>query len=451
MSIRDRVLWLNRRAFLGGAGTLVAMPFLESLAPRLARGAVITPPKRFIAWYWACGIPNIADWKPATVGMNWQPSLLFPGLMPIKQKVTVLSGLSNAGHGPDHTYGTGAFLTGSLFANGMVNQSIDQVIADYMQTRPDKPAIHSMHLGPLDTNCEPFGNCGFIQNISFGPTGTPITKETDSQNAFNRLFMGMSPAASDGAAKARLALQKSVLDAVNRDAMSLSTHLSTTDKARFDEYLTSVRKVEDQIASIGTSGGTAGNPMSCANPKAPAALTPTEKPDGALLEAETDAFTSVMTLALQCDLTRVIAYMLTSGGTRYAPMGLTDYHLGITHHGVGDWQPKFRTVVTWIVAKYAQFLQKLDGITDVDGTSTVLDNSAVFASSEISDGNLHNHNDMPVLLGGGLGGSIKPGQHIQYANSECFADLFMWIAKSMGLPAMTKFGDAGTGRITSIG
>jgi len=450
MSIQDRVLWRSRRAFLGGAGALVALPFLESLAPRSALAMGVAP-QRFVAWYFACGVPAITDWTPTTLGMNWQPSLLLTGLAPIKQKVTVLSGLRNAGHGPDHTYGTGAFLTGSEFTAGTIpiNQSIDQVIADNLQTRAGKPPIHSMQLGPFDTNCEPFGNCGFIQNISFGSTGTPITKETDAQNAFNRLFMGTSPAASNTAAQARLALRKSVLDAVTKDATSLSSQLSRGDQARFDEYLTSVRKVENQISAVAT-GGSGAPATSCAMPKMPTGLTMTAKPDGALLEAEINAFTSVMTLAFQCDLTRVIAFMMTSGGTRYAPMGLTDYHLGITHHGVSDWQPKFRLVVTWIVTKFAAFLQQLDAIKDVDGTSTVLDNTLAFCSSEISDGNKHNHDDMPVLLGGSLGGAFKPGQHIQYSNGETFADLFMWVAKSMGLPPMTTFGTTGTGKITGI-
>ncbi|MEA2698150.1 MAG: hypothetical protein QOI66_2421 [Myxococcales bacterium] len=448
MSIQERVLWLSRRAFLGGAGTLVALPFLQSLAPRRARAAGATPPKRFLSWYWACGIPAIGDWKPTTYGMNWQPSMLLTPLAPMKNKVTVLSGLKNAGHGPDHTYGTGAFLTGSDFANGKINQSIDQVIADSMQAAPSKPPIHSMQLGPLDTNCEPFGNCGFLQNVSFGPTGTPITKETDAQNAFNRLFMGASPMASDPAIKARQALRKSVLDAVNKDATSLSGLLGKDDKARFDEYLTSVRKVEDQVSAIGAGGG--GTAMSCSGAKMPNGLTMTAKPVGDLLESEINAFTSVMALALQCDMTRVISFMMTAGGTKYAPMGYTDYHLGITHHGVSDWQPKFRTVVTWIVTKFTQFLQQLDAIKDVDGVSSILDNTVVFCSSEISDGNRHNHDDMPVLLAGGLGGIIKPGQHIQFSKGEYFADLFMWIAKNMGVPPMTKFGDTGTGKIASL-
>ncbi len=100
--------------------------------------------------------------------------------------------------------------------------------------------------------------------------------------------------------------------------------------------------------------------------------------------------------------------------------------------------------------KFTQLLQKLDAITDIDGNSTVLDNSAVFCSSEISDGNRHNHDDMPVLLAGGLGGAIKPGQHIQYARDEHFADLFMFLAKSMGV-TLDKFGENGTGKITDIG
>jgi Protein of unknown function (DUF1552) len=447
MSIRDRVLWLSRRAFLGGAGTLVALPFLESLAPRQALAAGVSGPRRFLAWYFACGIPAITDWTPATTGANWQPSLLLTPLAPIQSKVTVLSGLLNAGHGPDHTYGTAAFLTGSLFANGTINQSIDQVIADSLQAGPSKPPIHSMPLGPFDTNCEPFGNCGFVQNVSFSKTGTPVTKETDAQNAFNRLFMGTSPRASDPAAKVRQALRKSVLDAVNNDAKNLSSLLGKDDKARFDEYLTAVRKVETQVS--GVSAAMAG--AMCSAATMPAGLTTTALPAGDLFDAEINAFTSVMALAFQCDMTRVITFMMTAGGTRYAPLGLTDYHLGITHHGVSDWQPKFRSVVTYTVTKFTQFLQKLDAIKDVDGVSSILDNTVAFCSSEISDGNLHNHTDMPVLLGGSLGGAIKStGQHIQFAKGETFADLFMWIAKTMGVAPMTTFGDAGTGKITSL-
>ena len=82
MSIHDRVLWLSRRAFLGGTGTLVALPFLDSLAPRRARAAAATAPKRFLAWYWACGIPAITDWKPTGNGVNWQPSMLLTPMMP---------------------------------------------------------------------------------------------------------------------------------------------------------------------------------------------------------------------------------------------------------------------------------------------------------------------------------------------------------------------------------
>jgi hypothetical protein len=150
-------------------------------------------------------------------------------------------------------------------------------------------------------------------------------------------------------------------------------------------------------------------------------------------------------------MTRVISFMMTAGGSRYAPMGLTDYHLGITHHGVSDWQPKFRQVVLWEVLKFTQFLQKLDAIKEADGVTSVLDNTFAFCSSEISDGNRHNHDDMPVLLGGSLGGTIKSvGQHIQFTKGENFADLFMFIAKSMGVPAMTKFGDTGTGKITEL-
>jgi hypothetical protein len=440
MSIQDRFLWLSRRAFLGGSGTLLAMPFLESLTGGTARAQTAAPPpKRFLAWYFACGVPSIADWKPAAVGMTWEPSLLLTGLTPVKSKVSVLSNLRNVGKGPDHTYGTGAFLTGKVGGTDpeVISQSIDQVIADALSAGANRTQIHSLQLGVKDMVCEPNGPCSYLNNISYGKTGTAIPKEVSAANAFNRLFAGTSLPATDAAAAKRLALRKSVLDAVNQDATSVNKLLSKGDQIRFDEYLSSVRRVELQVASVSTT-------MAC--PGKPAGLT--ASPTGTL-DVQIDAFNEVMSLAFECDLTRVITFMMTSGATGKSNITTNGYHLDITHRGVSDWLPKFRTVVTWEVKKFAELLARLESKKDFDGVSTILDNTAAFCSSEISGGNEHNHDNMPVLLGGSLGGTVKAGQHKVFSGGEYFADLYMFIAKQMGVP-LTSFGSNGTGKITAI-
>jgi hypothetical protein len=209
--------------------------------------------------------------------------------------------------------------------------------------------------------------------------------------------------------------------------------LSYTDRQRLDEYLTSVRRTEENIS------GLAGATISC------------EPPDGVSggggIDADIDAHAEVMSLAFECDLTRVITFMAASGATGKS-RDYDNYHLSITHRADGDWQSKFRNTVIWEVEKFAAFVQRLSTKTEADGVTPILDNSALFFSSEISDGNNHNHSNMPVLMAGGLGGAIQQGIHTDL-DGDYFADLFMYIAQNMGV-SLDSFGENGEGRITSL-
>lgn len=439
MQAADKVRWFSRRAFLvGGAGAFVALPALHSLMPRRLWAQEPVPPKRFLAWFFPCGVPSINDWRPAGVGADWEPSLLLSGIAPVKQHVSVISGLQNRGRGPDHTYGTGAFLTGRLLADGSLGgPSIDQVIADGLLANGTAAPIHSLQLGISDNVCEPDIDCFPCNNISYSSAGNPITKETDASAAFDALFAGFGGSDDDAAAAAaaeRRARQKSVLDTVLADAARLKPTLSAGDQLRLEEYLDSVRRTEQRITDSASGGGAA-----CEPPEGIVA--------GEGIDAEIDAHTEVMALAFECDLTRVITFMAASGATGKS-RDYPDYHLSITHRADGDWQNKFRETVIWEVEKFAALVQRLSTKLDVDGTSSILDHSALFFGSEISDGNNHNHNDMPVLLAGGLGGAITKGQHVTM-DGEWFADLFMYVAGAMGVP-LDSFGEDGEGRIASL-
>jgi hypothetical protein len=443
MQAADRVRWFSRRAFLvGGAGAFVALPALHSLMPRTLWAQAPALPKRFLAWFFPCGVPSMNDWRPAGAGASWEPSLLLSGLAPVKQHVSVISGLQNRGRGPDHSYGTSAFLTGRLFNDqGAGGPSIDQVIADGLKANGVAAPLHSLQLGINDKICEPGARCGTCDNISYTNGGNAITKQTDPAAAFDSLFAGFDPGTDDGGAAAAAAAErrvrrKSVLDAVLADATRLKPTLSATDQLRLEEYLDSVRSTEQGLAAM-TPGG--GGPA-CAPPDGFAV-------EGSDIDAQITAHAAVMALAFECDITRVITFMAASGATGKS-RDFPDYHLDITHRGDGDWQRKFRETVVWEVEKFAALVQRLSTKVEADGVTPILDNSALFFASEISDGDRHNHNDMPVLLAGGLGGAITRGQHV-VRDGEWFADLFMYIAGSMGVQ-LDSFGEDGEGRISTL-
>jgi hypothetical protein len=438
MKADSKVRWFSRRAFLGGAGAMVVLPALQSLMPRETWAQALPQPKRFLAWFFPNGVPSMNDWRPTGTGADWQTSLLLSGLEPIKQHVSVVSGLRNRGQGPDHTFGTGAFLTGRLIVDdeSLGGPSIDQVIADGLQANGEGAPIHSLQLGIPDHVCEPNVVCFPANNITYNDQGLPITKQTNASDAFNSLFDGFQPSddAAEAAAAERLARRKSVLDTVLADVARLKPALSATDRVRLEEYLESVRRTEQAIT------GLEGAKISCVPPDA--IVWPEQ------LDARIDAHIDVMSLAFECDLTRVISFMQASGASGLS-RDFPNYHLSITHRADADWQRKFRETVAWEVQKFARLVERLSTKTEADGVTPMLDNAALFFSTDVSDGNSHNHNDMPVLLAGGLGGAITPGQHRVFESGEWFSDLFMHIASGMGIP-LDSFGLDGQGRITSL-
>ncbi len=441
MRADNQVRWVSRRAMLCGASAMVALPAMRSLMPRDTWAQEVVHPKRFLAWFFPNGVPNINDWRPAATGANWQTSMLLSGLDPVKEHVSVLSNLRNEGAGPDHTHGTGAFLTGRIYPNESVfnlgGPSIDQVIANGLQANGTGGPIHSLQLGIPDNISEPGIASGGCNNISYNGSGGAIAKQTNAGDAFDSIFSGFDntddSAAAEEAARRR-ALRLSVLDTVTGDANRLMPALSSSDRLRLQEYLDSVRSVEVKIGNIAEVDA-----LSC-------------EPPGSLmwpgqLDARIDAFADLMALAFECDLTRVITFMAASGATGLS-RDFPNYHLSITHEQDGDWERKHRETVVWEVEKFARLVDRLSTKMESDGVTPIIDNSALFFSSDISDGNNHNHNNMPVLLAGGLGGAITKGFHRDMDNAY-FADVYQYVADSMGV-TVDGFGLNGQGRVTSL-
>jgi hypothetical protein len=144
--------------------------------------------------------------------------------------------------------------------------------------------------------------------------------------------------------------------------------------------------------------------------------------------------TDLMVLALQCDRTRVISFMLGNAGSNrsYDFLGVSGGHHEISHHqGLVENHDKLTIIGTWEVAQYASLVAKMAAVDEGEGT--LLDHSLVFFSSEVADGNSHQHTDLPVLLAGSGHGAHSAGRHIQLPQSRPMADLFLSMMASMGV------------------
>jgi hypothetical protein len=428
---------LTRRAFLGGAGVCVGLPMFESLLGRTEAKAQDAAPRRILAYYIPDGI-HMPAWRPATQGAGYALTPILQPLGALSSKVNVISGLANFPARPDgpgdHASGTGAFLTvahpkktaGGDIENGI---SMDQVAANYLK---DFTRIPSMQLGIEGGNgtgdCDSGYSCAYARNISWASTTQPLPKVTSPAVVFDQLFQGFDPETTAEEKAKRLAYRKSILDYVREDTHALKNRLGTTDKIKLDQYLTAVDALSVQIDKLASG------------PSCDAIDRPADPGD---VVEHIDIMTQLMVLAFQCDATRVISFMMANAGSNrsYEFLGVSGGHHEISHHQ--DLQENFDKLVvidTWEVEMFTRLLTQLDAVQDIDG-NTLLDNSLVFFSSEISDGNAHNHDDMPILLAGRGGGAIQSGRHIVFSNDESVAKLFITMLQNVGVQT-DAFGDA---------
>ncbi len=445
---------LTRRAFLGGAGVTLALPMLESLLPRgAARAGGMEPPRRMLAFFVPNGMP-MAAWTPASEGEGFALSPILSPLQELRSEVLVLSGLANRaaervyrgsddGAG-DHARGTGAFLTsarllktaGTNLRNGV---SADQVVAAAVGAATRFPSLQiGISGGSVVGDCDAGYSCAYTANISWSGPARPLARLTSPQAVFDRLFGGLDLEGTPQEQARRRAFRTSVLDHVHRDAARLSSRLGASDRSKLDEYLTSVREVERRVADATPL------PSACAIPAPP--------PNMADYPTRVRLMCDLMVLAFRCDITRVISFMLgNSGGNQgYDFLGVPSGHHDISHHQNDPEKIRQRQVIgTWEVAQLAHLLRAMREARELDG-STLLDRSTVLFSSELSDGNNHTHDDLPVLLAGRCGGRFATGRHVRYASERPIANLHIAMMRSMGA-SVERFGEDGTGALEGLG
>lgn len=431
---------ISRRLFLGGAGVALALPALASLVGTRgagARAANPARPKRLVFVYVPNGI-HMPSWTPAATGPSWSSPIL-DDLGDMKSRALVVSGLQNLPGRPDgagdHGAGTGAFLTcrkvrkteGDDIQNGV---SVDQVAA---QSLAGVTRYASLELGLEGGGslggCDSGYSCAYTRNISWAGPQTPLPKIVNPRVVFDRLFAGYDPSETAEVRERKQRQKKSILDWVRADALALKGRVSASDRQKLDEYLTGVRELEVRLD--------ASQETVCA----PTAIPP----EGYDLPTHVSLMTDLIVTAFRCDLTRVVTFMLANAGTgrsyTFVDPTVTGGHHDISHHQSDPENfRKLEIIDRWEIRQLAEVARRLHAEKDNEGVS-LLDQTTIFFSSEIADGNAHTHTDLPVVLLGGGGGTITPG-HIQRPQ-EKMSDLFIALLSRFGVD-VTTFGDDGT-------
>lgn len=430
---------LTRRTFLAGAGATIALPFLESAA-----WAQDPPGKRLLCYYVPNGM-HMPAWTPMAAGRDYNLTPILESLAPIRDKLLVLSGLANEPARPDgpgdHAAGTGSFLTcthvfkteGANIQNAI---SVDQVAANAIGAATTYPSLQlGVDGGGSVGNCDSGYSCAYSRNISWANPTTPLPKTVNPQLVFDRLFAGFDSQATAEERAKRKRYRRSVLDYARGRANTLKTRLGATDRAKLDEYLTSIRELERQIANSDT--------QQCIAEGRPDRDVP--------FQEHTRIMSDIMVLGLQCDQTRIVSFMLgnAASGRAFPFLGVNGAHHEISHHQNQQLNfDQLTTIDTWEVEQLSYLLQRMNEVDEGNGT-TLLDNTLVFFSSEIEDGNTHSHYNLPILLAGGGNLGLDSGRHVVYENREPVANLFMSLLHLLDVP-VDSFGDNGSGPLDGL-
>jgi hypothetical protein len=432
-SAEQRWWKISRRTFLRGVGVTMALPCLESIS---AFGQTAHP-KRLAVLFWGNGV-NSNHWWAKGSGAEMELGKSLEPLAPFKTKINVISGLFNksaTGVGI-HPGQTGNLLSGAQLMKGAVLRggiSMDQVLANQIGQDTVQP---SMVLGceqPVTGYHETNFSLAYSSHISWQNSDSPVPMEVYPSLAFDSLF--------ENRGSRRL---QSILDRVKDEASSLQRKVSATDKAKIDEYLTSVREVEKRVEKM-REDKTRGD--SAVKERGPAALFAMKRPDNGLPEDIREhmrLMCDIVALGFQTDKTRIASLLLCRdlSGLFYPFLDARKSHHSASHDDLSD---AYERITRYYVSQAAYLAQKLDSMREGEGT--VLDNTCLMFMSNMWSGSKHDSTKLPIVLIGGLGGTLQTGRVFDYIgrnnNERKVCSLYLSLMDRMGVK-MSSFGDADT-------
>ena len=468
-------LHLSRRSFLHGAGAVLALPFLEAMLPRTARAVALAgkAPLR-MGIFTVTGGTVLESWKPSAEGaLGELPSILRP-LDFAKNDMLILSGLSQHGKMEGafnaHQHCATVHLTAADVVKNeggkfQASISVDQVAA---QAAGKESFLPSLEIG-----------LGKGENkYSFSGTDAPVPYEGNPRLVFDRMFRGRQPALPPWAGRGGLrapaparaataaprgdSLEKSVLDLVLEESKSLRGKLGHSDRARLDEYMESVRAVEQRVEQVGARLETDARDTGGVPAGKSGLLIPKDLPDATVWKNDRPMMedpehhadyirlmSDLMVLAFQTDTTRVCTFACGSDGAYFpgvVTVGFERHCHTLEHQGnaarIDQADPisreACRQIHAWYTQLFAEMVRKMKSIDD--GGVSLLDNTMLLYTSYMADGG-HGRKDYPALLVGKAAGTLRTGRHIAFENDTPVANLYLEMVNRMGAN-LAEFGES---------
>jgi hypothetical protein len=419
---------LTRRAFLKGAGVTVALPWLESVRTFGQESAKNEPPVRLAVMFAGNGFHR-TEWWARGEGKSMQLGKVLEPLDKLKEKMLFIRGLYNqhSGKGGIHSAMTGDLLTGAVLEGGggiRSGVSMDQLAAQKIGGATKVPSLVLGCEGSISALHKGYSMI-YSSHISWSSPTTPTPLEIYPALAFDRMFRDEVGKGDD-----------SVLDQVREEAKSLGGKVSKTDQAKLDEYLNSVREVEQRIQQSGKQGRLQGWRPTLETPNVP------RPADGVPqdIDVHMKLMCDLMVLAFQTDTTRICTLKLNNdhSSLRFPHLGV-DYmiHHLLSHNDNADWLKVNR----FFTQQVADVATKLDAIQE--GERTALDNTMILYLSSMMQGSTHDCSQLPVVLVGRGGGRIEGGRVLDYQGkpNRKMCSLYLSMLDKLGVHA-DEFGDS---------
>lgn len=435
---------LSRRTVLRGFGSAVALPLLDAMVPA-ATAAKLTaakPVKRLGFVFMPMGC-DLSRWTPKSKDTLDELSPILQSLESVRDQVNILSNLElQPAYPGTHATSNSAFLSAAQArqtesADYFLGTTVDQIAAQHLGKETQLSSLEmSMDLMQTVGQCDNGYACVYQNNLSWSSPTTPLPAEAHPRLIFESLF-GEGGTASER--RADLKKKASLLDFVNEDLKSLKRELGPADRSKVDDYLTSVREIERRIQKAEAA-------------TRDEALPDLDRPDGVPASYRDHArlMFELQMLAFQGDITRITSFQLAreTSNRVYAETGVTDPHHPLSHHGNdADKIERMSKINAFHVSLFAEFLEKMKATPD--GGGSLLDHSLFLYGSGMGNPNVHDHQNLPVIVAGGAAGGVKGGRHIRFDEPTALANLHLTLLDRAGVK-VEKFGDS-NGLIKELG
>jgi hypothetical protein len=436
---------LPRRTFIKGVGVTLALPLLDAMVPARtlwAQTAAKAVPRLGFVY-----VPHGAimdQWTPATEGAGFEFTPILKPLEPYAKYINVVSGLGHraADTTAVHSLSPTTWLSGvrpkaTQGVDAFAGITADQIAA---QTIGQDSILPSMELATEDHSgligsCDRDYGCIYMNTLSWRTPTTPMPMEINPRKVFERMF------GSGGSAKDRLARiseDRSILDAITKEAASLQLQVGAQDRNTLTQYLENVREIERRIQRAEKS-------------QDEATLVLPDRPAGVPFDYEEHIklMYDLMALAYQANVTRVSTFMVSRevSNRTYPQVGVTDGHHAISHHqNRAEKMEKNVRIQTYNIGLFKHFVDRLANTPDGDGS--LLDHTVLIYGSNMSNSNAHDHFPLPNLVVGGGAGSLKGHRHLKYPDHTPMTNLLVSVLNKVGVRE-EKIGDS-TGLLSDL-